>query len=971
MEPETDQLDKIAVVGVAGRFPDAPNIETFWKNLCAGVESVTMFTDEQLLSAGVEPSLVEAPNFVKAGVLLDGVELFDARFFGYTPREAELTDPQHRLFLECAWEALEDAGYDPERTSLRIGVFAGSGTNSYFQKNLVTNPHLMTLLNYLQRLMVSDHDYLVTRVSYKLNLKGPSLTIQTACSTSLVATHIACQSLLNGECDMALAGGVSIKVPQIAGYLYQEGSTLSSDGRCRAFDASAQGMMPGSGVGIVVLRRLADALEDGDRVRAVIRGSAINNDGAVKIGYTAPSVEGQASVIAEAHAVAGLSADEITYVEAHGTGTTLGDPIEVAGLTQAFRRTSERQGFCAIGSVKTNIGHLGPAAGIAALIKVVLALQNGALPPSLNFQQPNPAIDFAHSPFHVQQTLSEWRPANGRRVAGVSSFGIGGTNAHAVLEEAPATDASGPSRPWQLLLLSANTTAALDKMSKNLGEHLKNHPSTSLADVAYTLQVGRKILPRRRMLVCQSLEDAVAVLESLDPRRVTSHQQEPVHRDVVFMFPGQGAQYANMSLELYRTEAEFQRQIDRCCEPLKVHLGVDLRDILYPRDEDVESASELLKQTLVAQPALFVIEYALAKLLMSWGVKPAALVGHSIGEYVAACLAGVFSLEDVLALVAARGRLMQSLPAGSMLAVSAAEEEISPLLNDRLSLAAVNGPSLCVVSGDTEAVKDLEEELSKKNVTCRHLHTSHAFHSRMMDPILSEFAREVEQADLHPPSLPIVSTVTGTWARAGEVATPGYWAKNLRQTVRFSKCVQELMKEPDRILLEVGPGTTLGTCARQHAGGSGKRIVLSSIRHPQEPTSDVAFILNTLGRLWLANVEVDWSGFYKNERRHRIPLPTYPFERQRYWIEPSREIHAMPGKLAEERADIADWFYVPSWKRTQLPDNSNGGGPSGQNPCSVVFLDEGGLGARLVELLQDSGQRVTVVKAGTEFRRDP
>ena len=349
------------------------------------------------------------------------------------------------------------------------------------------------------------------------------------------------------------------------------------------------------------------------------------------------------------------------------------------------------------------------------------------------------------------------------------------------------------------------------------------------------------------MLVCQSLEDAVAVLESLDPRRVTSHQQEPVHRDVVFMFPGQGAQYANMSLELYRTEAEFQRQIDRCCEPLKVHLGVDLRDILYPRDEDVESASELLKQTLVAQPALFVIEYALAKLLMSWGVKPAALVGHSIGEYVAACLAGVFSLEDVLALVAARGRLMQSLPAGSMLAVSAAEEEISPLLNDRLSLAAVNGPSLCVVSGDTEAVKDLEEELSKKNVTCRHLHTSHAFHSRMMDPILSEFAREVEQADLHPPSLPIVSTVTGTWARAGEVATPGYWAKNLRQTVRFSKCVQELMKEPDRILLEVGPGTTLGTCARQHAGGSGKRIVLSSIRHPQEPTSDVAFILNTLG----------------------------------------------------------------------------------------------------------------------------
>jgi acyl transferase domain-containing protein/acyl carrier protein len=971
MDQKSDQIDKIAVIGMAGRFPNAPNVEQFGKNLCAGVESVTTFTDEQLLSAGVAPRLVQAPNFVKAGILLDGVDLFDARFFGYTPREAELTDPQHRVFLECAWEALEDAGYDAERTRLRIGVFAGSGTNTYFQNNLVTNSHLLAELNLIQKLMVTDNDYLSTRVSYKLNLRGPSLTVQTACSTSLVATHLACQSLLNGECDMALAGGVSIKVPQIAGYMYLEGSPLSSDGRCRAFDASAQGMMPGSGVGIVVLKRLADALEDGDVVHAVIRGTAINNDGAGKIGYTAPSVEGQATVIAEAQAVAGVSADEITYVEAHGTGTVLGDPIEVAGLTQAFRKTSKRQGYCSIGSVKTNVGHLGAAAGITGLIKVVLALQSRALPPSLNFQRPNPAIDFANSPFYVQQTLTEWEPANGRRVAGLSSFGIGGTNAHAVLEEAPVTDPSGPSRPWQLLLLSAQSTAALDKMTKNLGEHLQSHPPSSLADVAYTLQTGRKVFHHRRMLVCQGLDDAVAALKSLDPRRISSHHQEPAQREVVFMFPGQGAQYANMSLEIYQTESEFRDQIDRCCEALRPHLSSDLRDVLYPADKDVETAAQTLKQTLVAQPALFVIEYALAKLLMSWGVKPAALVGHSIGEYVAACLAGVFSLEDALGLVAARGRMMQSLPGGSMLAVSLSEEKTAPLLNERLSLAAINSPTGCVISGDREAVKDLEDELSRRGVACRHLHTSHAFHSRMMDPVLDKFTQEVERADLHAPQIPIVSTVTGTWTHAAEITTPGYWARNLRQTVRFSNCVQELMKEPDRILLEVGPGNALGTLARQHPGGSGKRIVLTTIRHPNEQAADIAVLLNTLGRLWLANVEVDWAGFYKNERRHRVSLPTYPFERERYWIEPSQESHTPEAArwVSEKNPDISEWFYVPSWKRAEIPEKSNGSGPATPNLCALVFLDEGRFGAQLVEEIQQTGQRVTIVKAGTKFHQ--
>jgi acyl transferase domain-containing protein/acyl carrier protein len=965
---ETDQLDRIAVIGMAGRFPGAPDVDRFWQNLSAGVESVTTLTDEQLLSSGVEPSLVQSPNYVKAGLPLDGAEFFDAEFFGYTPREAELTDPQHRVFLECAWQAMEDAGYDPDRTPLRIGVYAGAGTNSYFQNNLAGDPHLMKSLNLLQRLMVTDNDYLSTRVSYKLNLKGPGLTVQTACSTSLVATHLACQSLLNGECDIALAGGVSVRFPQTAGYLYQEGSPLSADGRCRAFDASAQGMMPGSGAGVVVLKRLADALRDGDSVRAVILGSAINNDGAAKIGYTAPSVDGQAGAIEEAQALAGVSADEITYIEAHGTGTVLGDPIEIAGLTKAFRRSSQERGSCAIGSVKTNIGHLGAAAGIAGFIKVVLALQKRMLPPSLNFKRPNPAIDFANSPFFVQQTLEAWRPANERRVAGISSFGIGGTNAHAVLEEAPATESSGPSRPWQLLLLSARTNTALDAATRNLAARLRDDPSVSLADVAYTLQTGRKGFHRRRMLVCHGREDAIAALESLDPRRVSTQSQEPDERDVVFMFPGQGAQYANMSLELYRTESEFQEHVDRCCESLKPHLSLDLRDILYPGDQQVESASQTLKQTRIAQPALFVIEYALAKLLMSWGVKPAAMVGHSIGEYVAACLAGVFSLEDALSLVAARGRLMQSLPEGSMLAVSLSEEAIAPLLNGKLSVAAVNSPSLCVVSGEMEAVSDLQRALSARDVACTLLHTSHAFHSKMMDPILVSFTQEVERAAIHPPKIPILSSVTGAWIQPAEMATPGYWARNLRQTVRFSDCVRELMNDPARVLLEVGPGTTLGTLAKQHPGEAGKPIVLSTIRHPREQTSDVAFLLNTLGRLWLANIDIDWSGFYKNESRHRISLPAYPFERQRYCIEPSPQAHATGAapRLPARKSDIADWFYVPSWKRAELPEQ----GGSGKSPGhTLLFLDDGGFGLGLAALLQAAGQRVTVVQPATAFRR--
>jgi acyl transferase domain-containing protein/acyl carrier protein len=960
---------EIAIIGMSGRFPGARNIDEFWRNLRDGVESISFFTDQELESSGINPVLLNNPNYVKAKGVLQDIELFDASFFGFNPREAEIMDPQHRIFLECAWEALEGAGYDPEKYKGLIGVYAGVHMNSYLLNNLYSNRDLIESVGDFETMIGNDKDFVTTRVSYKLGLKGPSVVVQTACSTSLVAVCLACQCLLSGECDIALAGGASINAPQKGGYLYYEGGIPSRDGHCRAFDVKAQGTVWGDGVGIVVLKRLGEALADGDCIHAVIKGSAINNDGSFKVGYTAPRLEGQAMAIRSAQIMSEVDPETITYIETHGTGTSLGDPIEIAALTQAFRASTQKKGFCAIGSVKTNVGHMEQAAGVASLIKTVLALRNKMIPPILHFEKPNPKIDFASSPFYVNAKLSEWKADGFPRRAGVSSFGVGGTNAHVVLEEAPIVEASGKSRPWQLLLLSAQTSTALDKMTTNLVEHLKQHPHLNLADVAYTLNKGRKAFDYRRMIVCQSLNDVVTTLETLDPERVLTSFQEPINRDIVFMFSGQGAQYVNMGLELYRTESQFQEEVDRCSEILKTHLSLDLRDILYPDEKDVEKASQKLKKTLIIQPALFVIEYALAKLWQSWGVHPTALVGHSIGEYVAACLAGVFSLEDALALVATRGRLMQELPGGSMLAVPLSEKEIQPFLNRKLSLSAINSPSFCVVSGEKEAVQNLEEQLCKKNVVCRHLHTSHAFHSEMMDPILDAFTEQVKQINFNPLQISFVSTVTGTWITSDEIMNPGYWAKNLRQTVRFSDCVQELLKEPNRLLLEVGPGHTLSTLARQHPNKSKKQIVLSSIRHPKEQKSDIAFILNTLGRLWLAGIHVDWSGFYEDKRRHRLPLPTYPFERQRYWVEPQQQTQPVVKRQrpVHKKSDIAEWLYFPSWKRSVAPKQLSPRAWSAQKLCWLLFVDECGLGSKLVKQLERQGQEVIVVQAGGRF----
>ncbi|WP_193197110.1 type I polyketide synthase [Nostoc sp. MG11] len=952
----------IAIVGMSGRFPGAKNIDEFWHNLENQVESISFFSDDELADLNLEEEILHDPNYVKAAPILEDIEHFDARFFGYTPREAELIDPQHRLFIECAWEALENAGYDPETYNGLIGVYAGVSTNTYFFNNVYKNVSSRDISNNY----TFNKDFLTTNISYKLNLKGPSVGIQTYCSTSLVALHLACKSLLDQECDIALAGGVTIIVPQKSGYLYQEDGILSPDGHCRAFDAKAQGTVFGSGLGIVVLKRLEDAIADKDYIHAVIKGSAINNDGSLKVSYTAPSVNGQAEVIVEALANAGIDADDISYIETHGTGTAAGDPVEIAALTKAFRAFTQRNGFCAIGSVKPNIGHLDIAAGIASLIKTVQALKSKKIPPSINFKVPNPEINFAKSPFYVNTKLTDWKTNNTPRRAGISSLGFGGTNAHVILEEAPEIKYCDDSRPWQLLLLSAKTNTALETATTNLVTYLKQQPDINLANVAHTLKVGRRAFNHRRMLVCQSVQDAVSVLETHEPQRIVTVCQEHREQPVIFMFSGQGSQYVNMGRELYEVEPTYRRHIDTCAEILQPHLGLDIRHLLFPSAE-IAAASQQLQQTALTQPALFVIEYALAKLLMSWGVRPQAMIGHSIGEYVAAAIAGVFTLEDALFIVAKRGQLMQQLPPGSMLAIPLPEKDVRSLTQNSLEIAAINTRTSCVVSGTVEAIATLQNQLSSQGVECRLLHTSHGFHSQMMSPILNEFVQLLKKVQLNSPRINFISNVTGSWITDAQATNPDYWSQHLRQTVKFFDGISQLLEQFEGVFLEVGPGRTLSTFTTQHLDINTKQHVLTSLRHIKEQQSDVSFLLQTLGRLWLFGVDIDWSGFYTHEQRHRLPLPTYPFERQRYWIDatPSPSLKSKPATL-DNKQDIADWFYVPSWKRSFLTHSSSVKTEYTQKQW-LFFVDDFGLGEKLISTLKIQGENIIIVKHGKCF----
>jgi acyl transferase domain-containing protein len=883
MSADTTQLtDGIAVIGMAGKFPGAPNLDAYWQNLRNGVESIRHFAPDEIEAPA---SLAQNPQYVRARGIVDGVDLFDADFFGMQPREADYTDPQHRLLLETAWEAFEDAGVDPEDFTGSVGVFAGCSLNSYLLHNLASNPGFLAEFLVGQQMSAhpaltgNDKDFVATRIAYKLNLRGPAVTVQCACSTSLVAIAQACQNLLGFQCDLALAGGVSVTFPQKRGYLHEEGSLVSADGTCRPFDASAGGTVFGDGVGLVLLKRADEAIRDGDNIHGIIRGFAINNDGSNKVSYMAPSIEGQSEAIATAQALAGIDVSTIGYVEAHGTGTSLGDPIEVAALTKAFRAGTSAKRFCALGAVKSNIGHLEAASGVAGLIKTILILKHGEIPPTLHFSSPNPRIDFANSPFYVASKLLPWPAGKSPRRAGLSSFGVGGTNAHLVLEEAPRIE-SVPDQSPQLFVLSAKSPAALDEVTNRLAEHLRAHPELAPADVAHTLRNGRRPFRHRRAWIATNDDQKSKTFTAEAPSRPAP---------VAFIFPGQGAQRVDMGREIYVANPVFRAAVDRCCELLKPELGIDLRTVLYPSAADALEASDKLMQTSLTQPALFAVEYAMAQVWLALGVCPRIMTGHSLGEYVAAVLAGVFTLESALHLLAVRGRLMQSLPGGTMLAVARSESEIKPLLGDGLGLAAVNGPNSCVVSGSHDLVAALEKKLLDQGIVSKELKTSHAFHSAMMDPILAEFEEEVRHVPRQKPQIPMVSSLYGRIATDEEWMAPGYWSAQLRQAVRFADAAEVLLQQPELALLEVGPGQTLTALTRQNAARKqGQPTIASSPRTCKE--SEVAELFSAAGQLWIAGVEIDWSALPGAKDRRRVSLPTYPFERKHHWIEPKQVV---------------------------------------------------------------------------------
>ncbi|MGV0625813.1 type I polyketide synthase [Mycolicibacter minnesotensis] len=886
----------IAVVGMAGRFPGARNLTEFWDNLRGGVESIVSLGEDELRAAGVSDAALANHNYVRRAALLEGIEEFDAGFFGFTPLAARTMDPQHRLFLQTAWHALEDAGYRPGELEGSVGVYGTSTTSGYLLHNLMSHydPNLIigqgVSFEMVNLSLQNDKDYLATRVAHQLNLRGPALSVQTACSSALVALHLACQSILNGECDMALAGGSSLRVPHHVGYWHEPGSMVSGTGHCRPFDVRADGTIFASGVGVVVLKSLADAVDDGDRIHAVIRGSALNNDGATKMTYAAPTAAGQADVIAEAHAVAEVDASTISYIESHGTGTPLGDPIEIEGLRQAFAVSEEpRTGPCYVGSVKSNIGHLESAAGIASLIKTILCLKHRAIPATLHYTSPNPELHLEDGPFQIRGQYGPWE-SDGIRRAGVSSFGVGGTNAHVIVEEWPEAPESAAPRPGpQVLLLSARTAEALQQGRADLaaalsgGAHDVDTPRPALPDVAYTL-AGRHPENLRLAAVVADHDDAAAVLNAEDSENVfigdaVSDLDAADTERVVFLFPGQGAQHIGMARGLYDTEPVFAEYFDRCVAGFEAELGFDLRAVVF------DGTSRDLERTDRTQPALFTVEYALAKLIESYGVRPAALVGHSIGEYAAATVAGVFDLDTAIKVVAMRARLMHAAPRGVMVAVPLSPDAVGPYLTGEVDLAAVNDPDGCVVAGSDADIRAFSDRLKQAGINARRVRTSHAFHSRLMDSMIPEFTGFLSRQRLNEPTIPMLSNLTGTWMAPSEATNPATWARSVRATVRFADEVDTVLGDANRVLVEVGPGATLTASASRHPKFSGGHRAVRLMRHHAQNRDDRDAFLLALGQLWAAGVEVDWSPLRGDRQPRRVTVPGYPFERQRHWLD--------------------------------------------------------------------------------------
>jgi amino acid adenylation domain-containing protein len=985
-QPRADakaEHEPIAIIAMAGRFPGSRNIEQFWDNLCAGRDGITFFQDAEL-DPGLPSALTADACYVKARGVIDDVEMFDAAFFGISPREAELMDPQQRVFMELCWECLERAGHAPDDSQGPVGVFAGMANATYFRHHVMHRPELIDKLGEFQVMLANEKDYIATRIANRLNLTGPAVSVHTACSTSLVAIAQAFSSLRAGQCDMALAGGSSITCPPRSGYLYQEGAMLSPDGRTRSFDAGAQGTVFGDGATVVLLKRLSDAVADGNTVYAVIRGVAVNNDGRNKASFTAPSVDGQAAVIAAAHDAAGVDARSISYVETHGTATPMGDPVEVEGLTRAFRRHTADSGFCRIGSLKSNVGHMVYAAGAGGVIKTALSLAEERIPPSIHFERPNPKIDFAISPFVVNDKLTAWPRGMAVRRAGVSSFGVGGTNAHVVMEEAPPLHPSGASVGPQLIQLSARTSSALDRMALDLANYLDTKTDINLADVAHTLQFGRSRFAHRLCVVADSpSKAALALRQTDDPRRACRTVGASIP-SLVWLFPGQGAQYAGMGRGLYANDSQFRRAFDECIEALQPALPFDLRARMF------DSATDALVATDTTQPATFCFEYALAQTWLARGARPAALIGHSVGEFAAAVVAGVMPLADAARLVATRGAMMQAMPRGSMLSVRLPLDKVLELLPTGLSLASENGPAACVVAGPTLLVEAWQAQLEADGIVARLLQTSHAFHSSMMDPAVAPFEAEVRKVTLAAPRIPIVSTLTGTWMTEHDATDPHYWARHLREPVRFSAAVRVALSQPDTAFLEIGPRGTLATLARQHSGaGKGAPMAIASVG--DDPDAETAQLLLAQGQLWSLGIELPAAASSPATGRRRILLPTYPFERKRYWIDVPRSVAAAstPTSVilaAESMANAAapppQPVQIVSFPRTEMPNAmaspTNAQVPASRRPRLVarlrqlfedvagVDLDEADAATPFVELGLDS---LTLTQAALQVKK--
>jgi phthiocerol/phenolphthiocerol synthesis type-I polyketide synthase E len=910
----------IAVVGMAGRFPGADSVSEFWRNLRGGVESIVDLSEGDLISAGVGAKALANKSYVRRAALLRGIEEFDAGFFGFTPQAARMLDPQHRLFLQSAWHALEDAGYDPADIDASVGVFGTSSTSGYLLHNLMSHYDANMVIgqgasfDMVALSLANDKDHLATRVAHQLNLRGPALSVQTACSSSLVAVHLACQSILNGECEMALAGGSSIRIPHRVGYWYEPGTMVSPTGHCKPFDIRSDGTIFGSGVGVVVLKGLQDALDAGDRIHAVIRGSALNNDGATKMNYAAPTAAGQGEVIAEAHAVAEVDAATISYVETHGTGTPLGDPIEIEGLRQAFGISEEdRQGPCYLGSVKSNIGHLETAAGIAGLIKTILCLKHRAIPATLHYTSPNPELHLDRGPFAIRGQDGPWE-WDGPLRAGVSSFGVGGTNAHIVLEEAPPIIEPEAAPGPQVLLLSARTAESLNGARTALAAELSDAEELNLPDAAYTL-TRRRREPIRLAAVVNDQDDAAAVLGNAESENVfigaAPEVQAATQSDserVVFVFPGQGAQYIGMARGLYECEPVFRAHFEACASAFGAEMSFDLRAEVF------DGTGRNLERTDRAQPALFTVEYALAKLAESYGVRPAALAGHSIGEYVAATLAGVFDLPTAVKAVAMRARLMHASARGVMVAVALSPAALAEHLGSDVDLAAINDPNSCVVAGSEESIRDFQARLAESGIVARRVRTAHAFHSRLMNPVIPEFTAFLSRLELREPKIPLLSNVTGSWMTASEATDPSTWARQIRETVRFADELDVLLASPDRVVVEVGPSGSLTASAMRHPNWSAGHRAVRLMRHQAQNRSDHDTFLLGLGQLWAAGVEVDWTPRLGGERP-LASLPGYPFERQRHWVD-----------------------YNPANRSTAVGDAGQAGGPPAAGETATTTI---------------------------------